>query len=328
MAKLIRVGFVGAGGIANAHADALSKVDGVEIVGVTDAVAESAEKLATKTGAKIFPDEAALAADAGLDAMFIFTPPFARGKPEHVALKHKIPFFAEKPLMLDTAVSDEITAEIDRVGLITCTGYMNRYRKSIQFAKEKFQAEPAILAYGGWWGGTPGGGGSWWPDKKRSGGQFHEQATHTVDIARYFFGEVAEVWAAAAHGFVGEIPGYSMDDALTVALKFVDGGVANLMCSVSSNAGGDLFLNVHSLTHNFKFTGWEHSLVATEKGKEPESIPGEPDIFAIEDAAFIKAVRENDPSSIQSDYRDGAKSAAVSLAANKSAETGKVVSLV
>ena len=328
MAELLRIGFVGAGGIANAHADALSKVEGVQIVGVTDAVEESAQKLGTKTGATVYPDADTLAADGGLDAMFILTPPFARGKPEHVAIRHKIPFFAEKPLMLDTAVSDEITAEIERTGLITCTGYMNRYRKSIQFAKEHFEKEPAILGYGGWWGGTPGGGGHWWPDRSKSGGQFHEQATHTVDIARFFFGEVAEVYAAGAHGFVGEIPGYSMDDAVTVAMRFVDGGIANLMCSVSSNGGGDLFLNVHSMNRNFKFTGWEHSLVTTGKGEEPVSIPGEPDIFAIEDAAFIRAVREKDPAHIRSDYRDGAKSAAVSLAANKSIETGKAVSLV
>jgi predicted dehydrogenase len=186
--------------------------------------------------------------------------------------------------------------------------------------------DPPIMAFGGWWGGTPGHH-PWWTDKSKSGGQFHEQATHTVDLARFLFGEVVEVYAAAANGFNKGVPGYTMDDAVTVAMKFANGGVANLMASCSSNAGGSLFLDVHSLNHNFHFSEWNHDVVIKARGVEPEEIKGEEGIFTIEDQAFVEAVRTGDRSGIRSSYPDGVKSALVSLASNRSLETGKPVSL-
>ncbi|HWD37480.1 MAG TPA: Gfo/Idh/MocA family oxidoreductase [Fimbriimonas sp.] len=323
----VRIGFVGAGGIANAHAEALAKVPDAKIVGVTDVSSAAAEKLADKVGAQVF-DSAADLGKSGLDALFILLPPFAHGEAERAALDNNLPFFVEKPLGLDLGFCNEIAAEAGRKGLMTSSGYMNRYRQSIQTARQLLQEEPGIMSYGGWWGGTPGGGGHWWPDKSKSGGQFHEQVTHTVDVARYLLGEAVEVYAAAAHGFVKDLPGYSMDDAASVTIRFANGAVATLMSSVTSNACGGVFLNLHSMNRTFRFRDWEHSLTLLAKGQETREIPGEPDIFSIEDAAFVKAVQTKDPSGIKSDYADGVKTAAISLAANESIATGKPVSLV
>ena len=321
----IRVGFVGAGNIGREHAKALSHVDDAEIVGVTDALPDAARALAESVGATAYPSVKELTKEGGLDALFILLPPFAHGDAERAALEHQIPFFIEKPVGLDRGLCREIAAEVERKDLITSVGYMTRYRKSVQRAKELLAEEPGILAYGGWWGGTPGAGASWWPDKSRSGGQFHEQATHTVDLARYLLGEAVEVYSASAKGFVKDLPGYSMDDAVTVAIKFQSGAVANLMASVTSNAGGRIFMNVHSMHRNFAFREWEHDLTISQKGSDPEEIAGEPNIFAVEDAAFIEAVRLNDRSKVLCPYADGVKSALISLAANESLVTGRPV---
>lgn len=325
--KTVRVGFVGAGNIGREHAKALAKVDAAQIVGVTDAVPEAASALADQVGAQAYPSVKELARDAGLDALFILVPPFGHGEPERAALEHGIPFFIEKPVGLDRGLCREIAAEVERKGLITSVGYMTRYRHSVGRAKELLREEPGILAYGGWWGGTPNRGDHWWPDKSRSGGQFHEQATHTVDLARYLLGEAVEVYAAAATGFVKDLPGYSMDDAVTVAIRFESGAIANLMASVTSNAGGGIFMNLHSMHRNFSFRDWEHHLTITQKGQEKEEIAGEPDIFAIEDAAFIEAVRSNDRSKVLCPYPDGMKSALISLAANESLASGRPVEI-
>lgn len=324
MAKPTRVGFIGAGGIARAHADAFATLSDAEVVAVTDALPEAAAALAEKIGAKVFQSAEEMAASGEVDALYILIPPFAHGPAEHAALKHRLPFFMEKPVGIDTGLIEEIEREVVGQGLLTSVGYMTRYRRSVQRVRELLAEEPPILAYGGWWGGTPGGH-SWWIDKSKSGGQFHEQATHTVDLARYFFGEASEVYAAAAKGFNKGLPGYSMDDSVTVAIKFKAGGAANLMASVSSNAGGSLFLRLHSLNRNVHFSEWEHHVRIETKGGEPEEIRGEPNIFAVEDAVFIEAVRSGDRTKVRSDYADGAKSARLSLAANRSLETGKVV---
>jgi len=326
LADTIRLGFIGTGGIARAHVDAISKVTGAEIVAVTDKDAKAAAAMAEKTGAKVFPSASSLANDAGVDALFIFLPPFAHGDAERAALSANLPFFCEKPIGLDAGFLNEIAAEVENLGLLTSVGYMTRYRKSVQRVREILKDEPAIMAFGGWWGGSPGNH-PWWTNKKKSGGQFHEQATHTVDLARYLLGEAVEVYAMAANGFNKGIPGYSMDDAVTVSIRFAGGGVANLMASCSSNAGGSLFMDVHSLNHNVHFTDWNHDVVIEAKGGEPEEIKGEEGIFTIEDQAFVDAVRTGDRSGIKSSYADGAKSALVSLASNKSLKTGKPVKL-
>jgi predicted dehydrogenase len=325
MPQVVRVGFVGAGGIANSHLKEQMGVPDIKVAAVTDASREAAEAMAGKTGASVWDSPAEMVKGEQLDALFLFLPPFAHGEAERVAIEHKIPFFIEKPVGLDSGLMREIAAEVERQNLLTSAGYMNRYRKGVNRVRELLDKDPAILGLGGWWGGTPGRH-PWWIDRTKSGGQFHEQVTHTVDLARYFFGEADEVFAVAARGFNKDLPGYSMDDAAAVTIKFKGGGIASLMASVSSNAGGRIFLDIHSLKHNFHFTEWDHRLVIKTKGEE-EKVDGEPNIFAIEDAAFIEAVRTGDRSGIRSTYADAVKSAELSLAANQSIDSGKPVEL-
>jgi predicted dehydrogenase len=326
VAKNIRIGFIGAGGIARSHAEGHAKIADCELVGVTDVHAPAAEKMAADFGGKSYGSAAEMLKESAPDAVFIFTPPFARGEGERAVLAAKIPFFIEKPLANDKGLMAEIAAEVQKQNLLTSTGYMTRYRKSVARAKEIVKEDPAILGYGGWWGGSPGNH-PWWTDMSKSGGQFHEQATHTVDLARYLFGEAVEVYAAGAHGFNKGIPNYTMDDAVTVVIKFAGGGIANLMASCSSNAGGGIILNISCLNHNIKFNEWRHDVLIESKGGNTEGIRGENNIFEIEDAVFIEAVRSGDRSGIKSDYADGMKSALLSLAANESVKSGKPVSL-
>ena len=243
MSEVIRLGFIGTGGIAREHAKAIhgrgtlrnvvnvargksgmnATVTGAKIVGIADLNPEAARLMAEMTGAKAYNTAKDLIKDGGVDAVYICVPPFAHGEPERAALEAKIPFFCEKPLGLDQGFLDEIAAEVEKQKLVTSVGYMTRYRKSVQRARELLKNDPAILAYGAWTGGTPGPHG-WYTNREKSGGQFHEQATHIVDIARYLFGEAVEVYAAAAHGFNKDIPGYTLDDAVSVTIRFANGG--------------------------------------------------------------------------------------------------------
>jgi len=326
MADIVRVGFIGAGGIARAHAKALADVPDVELIAVTDASPEAADKFAETAGLHVYASARDLVRDAGVDAVFILVPPFARGESEFAAIEAGVPFFIEKPLGLDMKLLHEISTEIRIQDHLHSVGYMNRYRAGVNEARRLLQSDHGIMAFGGWFGGTPGPH-PWFTDASKSGGQFHEQVTHTVDLARYLLGEATEVFAYAAHGFNQGIPGYSMDDALTVAIRFQSGAVANLMASMSTNVGGRVFLDVHSLRHNVHFTGWEHSVVIETQGGSPVEIKGEDNIFAIEDRVFIEAVRSGDRSGIRSTYADGLKSAEISLAANESARTGRPVAI-
>jgi predicted dehydrogenase len=305
----------------------IETVSGAEIVAVVDPNPEASLLMSEMTGAKIFKTPADMAKDGGVDAIFICLPPFAHGAAERACVEAKVPFFCEKPLGLDEGFLKEIATEVEQQKILTGVGYMCRYRRTVQRVREILKGEQPVMAFGGWWGGSPGPH-SWWSDRNKSGGQFHEQATHIVDLTRYFFGEAVEVYAAAAHGFNKGIPGYSLDDAVTVTIRFANGGVANLMASCSSNAGGNLFLDFHSLNHNVHFSEFNFNMTVKSKGAEVETMKGEDGIFKIEDQAFVDAVRTKDQSKVLSSYPDGVKSSMLSLASNKSLETGKPVSLL
>jgi len=327
--KVVRIGFVGCGGIAQAHMDALSKIEGVQLVAFCDIVPEKAKAAAKKHGGRAFTKVKQMLKSVEVDALFFCLPPFAHGD-ELLAIEHGIPFFVEKPVGLDLGLIKEIAAGVCEKNLLTSVGYMNRYRRSVNTVRELLQKDPPILLLSGRIGGTPistGGIWHWWVQKDKSGGQFHEQVTHTVDLARYLAGEVVEVHAYQTKGLNRLAPEhYTVEDAMVVNLKFQSGAIANLWACCSANGGGGgVSLQVYATETTAHFTGWEHSVRIYRRNEDIVEIRGEGDIFRIEDEAFVKALQTGDRSLIRSDYIDGAKTAAVTLAAVKSAETGKPV---
>lgn len=330
MAKT-RIGFVGCGGIANAHLQGLAKHPDVELVAFCDvAEARSADAAAKYgvAGAKTFTKARDLFEDVALDVAYFCLPPFAHGD-ELIAVEKNVPFFVEKPVDLDIGRAKEIAAAVKTRNLTTAVGYMNRYRAGVQKVRALLADDPAILMFGGWIGGTPRGSGSWWIDMNKSGGQFHEQVTHTTDIALWFSGTPVEIHAFAASGLNrGVASDYSIPDAVVVNMRFENNGVANLWASCSSNGGGGgVTLNVYANDFTAQFTGWEHSVKVMREGKTVEEIAGEGDIFAIEDDCVVRAVRSGDRSLIQASYPDGLEAARVSIGATESFRSGKPVSL-
>jgi predicted dehydrogenase len=218
--------------------------------------------------------------------------------------------------------------------MITCAGYMNRYRKGINTAREMFKSDPPVIVHGGWIGGTPKPGPSysilhWWVQKDKSGGQFLEQVTHTVDLLRYLCGEASEVFAYGAKGFTKGVTNYTIDDAAVVNIRLKSGGVANLMAGTASNADGGVWLNCYGMRSAARFTGWEHNAVI-KRADDPlteTTIKGEPDIFAVEDRAFLDAVLSGDRSGIRSSFPDAVKTLEISVAANESIASGKPVAI-
>lgn len=335
MAKqVIRVVFVGSGGMAEVHSEALCKQDGVRIVGYCDPDRSIARRRIKKYGGEYYEGPGAMMDALEPHCIYFSQPPCAHGA-ELEAIKRNIPFFVEKPIGLDMALTKKIVSAVRRKGLLTCAGYMNRYRPGVQMVKKLLARDPAALVTGGWISGMPTpawGKGimTWWTNKKKSGGQFHEQVTHTVDLARYFCGEVKEVHAFTAKGFIKKTPfkNYTIEDAAVVNIRFQSGAVANLWGACCANAGGGgISLNVYATKTTALFTGWEHSLRLLREKKDPVEIAEatHKEIFAIENAAFIKAVRTGKATGILSSYEDAAKTLAATLAANESMKTGKPI---
>jgi len=337
----VKIGFVGSGGMAKAHIDAMKGMTDVTFAALCDpdpakSAARKAEIAAVRPDGPepaVFSDPETMLATAELDAVYILLPPFAHGPAERACIAHRKPFFVEKPISKDLGFSREVAAEVERAGIVTCAGYMNRYRAGVQKAREALQSDPAVLVHGGWIGGSPNPQpgdtsiGSWWVQMDKSGGQIVEQCTHTFDVLRYLCGEAAEVHAYAARGFNKGLYNYTIDDASVVNLQLRSGGVACLMSACAANGGGGgVWLNVYAHGSTFLFTGWEHSVKMSGKVGDAH-IAGEGDIFAVEDRVFIDAVKSGDGSAIRSTYSDAVRTLELTLAANESIATRKPVAI-
>lgn len=319
----MRIAFIGVGGIARRHAEGLAKRPDVAFAGAYDVLQDRAQSFAAQYGGAAFASVAELLDSSKPDAVWVCMPPFAHGEAELALAARRIPFLVEKPISNSMDTARRVLAEVERTGTLAGAGYMNRYRRGINRARELLAADPAVLVHGGWIGGAPGV--AWWRVKAQSGGQIVEQTTHTFDLARYLVGEPKLVYAQGNRGYVKHMPGYDVEDSSTVAVQFASGAIGNLMSCCASRSGGGVHLTVVATNHYMTFTGWEHTAIIRKSAIEEEHIVGEQNIFELEDAAFIAAVQANDSSRLRSDYADGLKTLAFCLAANKSIEVGTAV---
>src|SRR5215211_1154817 len=114
-----RIGFIGAGIIANRHLGNLLGFDDVAVVAVADVAAERAASLAARCGGQPYGDYQEMLARERLDALYVCVPPFAHGAPELAAVEHGLPFFVEKPLAVDLATAETIADGVAARGLVT-----------------------------------------------------------------------------------------------------------------------------------------------------------------------------------------------------------------
>jgi predicted dehydrogenase len=277
---------------------------------------------------EIFTDAQEMLDAAKPDAVYIMLPPYAHGLSEDLVLERRIPFFVEKPVAIDLATAAKVAEAVDKYDLITAVGYMTRYRKSVQRVRGLLEEQTPVLLHGGWLGGGPQvyeGIWKWWVQKDKSGGQFLEQTTHTIDLARYLFGDVVSVYAVPVQNRKERPSFFTIEDASMVQLAFANGAAGNLYSSCSTSLGGGVSLTAWSTDMRAEFAGWEHSVQIHLPGGEQISIPGEDNIFAKEDRAFVDSVKAGQNQGILASYQDGLHATAIACAANESMESGEIV---
>lgn len=333
MLDKVKLGFIGSGGIVQAHlAQGLKDFEDVEFVGWCDLNEETAAARRGQVGGagETYTDAREMLDEAKPDAVYIMLPPFAHGEAEALVIKRKLPFFIEKPVAIDMDTAKTVAEGVEKNNLITSVGYMTRYRRSARRVRELLQDQKAVFLHGGWVGPGPKnyeGIWKWWVQKDKSGGQFLEQTTHMIDMVRYLFGDITRVYAVSVKGRRQRPDFYTIEDASMVQLTFANGATGNIYSSCCTSQNPGVRLHVWATEMSAEFTGWEQSVKIYLPDEKVEEIPGEEDIFAIEDRAFIDSVKAGKNIGILATYDDGMKATAIACAANKSMETGEVVEL-
>ena len=329
----LAVGIIGTGWVAERHVAALAKIEGARIAAIAGRNVAARERLQAMSGARGYAEWTSLLEKEALDALFILLPPHLRGEIEIAAAGRVPALLIEKPVALDLATARRVDEELRRRGTFAVAAYMNRCRPTVEKARELIAAGggPPILVSGRWIGEVPNP--AWWRDKSRSGGQFVEQCTHLVDLSRFLIGEVAEVTAFATRGFIDDLPDFAVDDALAVNLRFDSGALGSFVTGCfgreSLYEGSGISLEFLGREFSLRLDGWNMDLRAeglAGTGKRvAESFASEEDIFEKEDRLFLRAAGEGRPELFPSSYADGAKTLAVTLAAEESASTGRSV---
>ena len=320
----MKVGIIGTGFVTELHLGALKLLDGVEVAAIAGRNTARASELAKPFGARVYEHWLPLLEREMLDAVFILLPPHLHGDLEKACSEHVKGVLVEKPITQSLETARSIDGYFRKAGTIVSVAYMNRYRAGVERARAIFEKEGSgILANGFWVTQMPPP--LWWRDFDQSGGQFSEQCTHLVDASRYVMGEIVEVSAYRTHGFMSEVPGFTVDDAMVVNARFASGALGTFATGCfplggqPKSPGGGIGFSLFSRHHCVSFAGW-HLDATIHSGEDcVEEVPREENIFAVQDKVFLDAVARSDPSPIRSSYGDAIKTLAVTVAATNSA---------
>ena len=318
----VRIGFVGAGGIANHHMRTLAEIDAAEMVAFCDVAEEKAREAATTYGGKAYGHHEDMYDGADLDAVFICLPPFAHQEQELAAIERGLPIFVEKPVATSLHKARRIAAAIADKKLVSAVGYHWRYMDTTDRAVECLGDEPVGYALGAWMGGMPGV--SWWRVLAQSGGQMVEQTTHIFDLARYLLGEVTDVHAMARSGLMQEVENYDVHDASITNLRFQSGAVASITSACMLSAGGHIGLDLYQRSQVVRLDLGSLT-VDRPDGREVVELGNDP--TRAEDCAFLEAVQCGDAEGVRCDYGEAVRTLELTLAATRSAWGGRVLSL-
>jgi predicted dehydrogenase len=266
--------------------DALSALDDVQVVAVTDPQRGRAEALAARAGGARVVDDAAAVLDAGVDAVFLCVPPHAHGQLEEEALTRGIPFLVEKPLAGDLATAERIAERVEATGTPAAVGYHWRYLDTVERASALLADNPPQLVVGAWLDKAPGP--PWWARQDQSGGQVVEQMTHLLDVARLLAGEATSVRAQGVRSPAG--PGDVLH-ATASSVRFASGAVGSFTSTCLLRRGFRIGIEFHSPGLSVALTERD---ITVDDGSGPVTTPAATDPFLAEDRAFVDAVRGAD----------------------------------
>jgi predicted dehydrogenase len=317
----VKVGFVGVGGIAGVHLENVSKNSHADIVAVCDIAEESAKKKGLQYNASAYTDLDEMLEKEILDAVFVCVPPFAHGDIEEKIVKRGIHLLVEKPLGLDLETVQKKAKIIKDSGVICGVGYCLRYLDTVAKAKEYLKDKAIAMVRGHYitsFVPTP-----WYREMNKSGGQLVEQSTHTLDLMRYLAGEIDNVYANMSLQVLSDIPNMDIPDVTSVNVTFKSGAVGHLdssMIQVDHRSG------IEILGRDFRvlIDGADLSIVEKDSTITYKS---KVDFYQEQDRVFIEAIMKGDPNLLLSNYEDGAKTLAATLASNKSNEIGLPIKL-
>ncbi len=230
MGEKVRIGVIGAGGIAfRKTIPAMLKARNLRVTAVMDTtnVEKVAEAFRIRRAYNTVED---LLADPEVDAVYIASPVHCHLEQIELAATARKHILCEKPLTLDVAQTRRAIDVCRRKKVFLQEGYMMKFHGAHQVIRENIsQGRLGKVVYlraqlSCWYPPIPG---AWRQDPKTGGGgALIDMATHLLNLLEFFVGPIRRL--AALTGNL--VHPYRSEDASTILAEFRSGAHATIDC--------------------------------------------------------------------------------------------------
>jgi predicted dehydrogenase len=334
---MVRVGILGAGFMGGTHARAFAKLQDVEIVGVSSRTRDKAEKLAKEYAAEPFTDSLALATDPRVDAVSITLPTQVHLEYTRAALAAGKHVLCEKPMACTLDECDEMIAAARTYARFLMVGQTLRFWpeygmirdlvKSGELGRPLSATAKRLVGPPRW--------AEFYLHPEWSGGEVIDLQIHDMDALNWLFGKPKTVYSRGQRS--PESGGWDL--ALTLVdygdvVAFAEGSALQTpeypftmtLWVLCENGSVEYTVRMGGAQVDSRDSGI-NLLEVIEKGKTPRRLVGPGlDAYDLEVAAFIEAVRTGRAPE-QCTPEDARLALATSLAAQRSLDTGQIVSV-
>jgi predicted dehydrogenase len=334
----LRVVVIGCGAIARAHVPAIVAAENVELVGLYDQDQARARELASTHGSpRVYSSWREILDDPRVDCVDLLLPHNAHHQFALEAASAGKHVMVEKPIATSLPECDDMIAAAERnhVALMTCHTVL--FEPGAQKVEEIIRSGAIGDVYMAQTIGLEGPSTVSvrpWLANSRGGGVLMAQAIHQIYFLQHLLGDVATVSAVIGKR---KIVPMTTDDTCLALLEFESGAVAEITSTFGQNVGpysrGTFFYGsegyVSYQPHNTALHPNRPLEVISEKtygDREPHDIAYEQESqFKRMWQAFGKAMATGQPPPVTG--QDGRKAIEVVLAAYKSADQGRTISL-
>jgi predicted dehydrogenase len=295
MSNTVRVGLIGAGGIAGAHLRGyLANPDVVTLVAVADPVTESAEKRAAEVGAQVFADYRDMIAQADIDAVDICLPHHLHKDAIVAAAQAGKHILCEKPLCLTPEEAREVNAAVEAAGVTLMCAHNQLFMPAVAKAKELIEAGTIGTVYevrttDSFYNDFDPANMGWRAHASTSGGgEFIDTGYHPTYLLLHLAGGTpVEVSAMLATHRLKFMEG---EDSATVLVRFDNGVIGTIVTSWAYDAADS--------TERFSAVGELGSLTSDGthlsyhlRGQDPVHLDLEPvELFPAEIHHFARSI--------------------------------------
>jgi predicted dehydrogenase len=266
MTETLKFGLIGAGGIAQAYAQAFENCAIAQLVAVADVRPEAAQAMAERAKCQSFDSYKAMAEAVELDAVIVCTPPVTHPEICIYFLERQINVLCEKPISISVKSALEMQEAAIRSGVILTMASKFRYASDVVKAKsivasgilgEIVLFENAFTSrvdMTNRWNAKPAISG---------GGVLIDNGTHSLDIMRYFLGPLTEVQVVEGK----RVQGLPVEDTIRIFAKSECGVMGNVDLSWSINKELDYYIRIYGSQGTIS-VGWKESKYRQTSGQD------------------------------------------------------------